>query len=776
MFSLSYYPRFWLLLIPFQASAAPQTWAPVTIGTVTTVPAAGFVVDTSSRLESLAFYQTVWQASEGATARIGWTGQLGPCTTSAIGTTSAVFQDDIRRRINYYRALAGLPANITFDAEPAVNSLAPGTPQVGATVKKQTCAQAAAYMNAASPLFFDPYSLSHTPTAATTYCYSRNAWNGCLQSNLTRGFYGPKAIDVYMADDDLTDDLSNNTNLGHRRNILYSRARDMSSGDVPPGKYTDLSGTYDTLPSNALYVISADRPGEVSPKIFVPWPPRGFVPSPLMPLRWSLSYPKASFSPAASSISLVGPGGAAIPVTVLSHNNTEQGDNSLIFQPAPLPVPGAADVTYTATITGISGSGVPTSFSWQTTFFNPDLTGVTQTITGPAQPPASGATYQVTPVPPAAAYQAIASTAAAAATFSENADSATPEVIPDKTGVYPLQQGAASLTYKDPVTNLISTSTFTPRGGSGKSFHLCWPLDSEEPDFLPHDQSFTLTPEFIPASNSNLSFNELFRWLFTVNRFSVELSSDGGSRWAEIYGRSGVEFYPSIKYNDSKWDKTWQARTVSLAPWAGQLVRLRFILRAGPVSFDKADIDHGCYIDDISLTNVRRLTSAPPLTVTAPSFRFDSTMTGGPLVAGTPWLLRVRPQIGSRFMGYSAPLTVTPLPPTGFETAFPAIAAQPHGDADQDGIPNFIEYAFALNPTAPTTSNRLPQPVRNAGGLTLGFTIPPGINGLTYSAECTSNLAVWTPVPNTGSGTQRIFTVPVIPGQKCLMRLRVTQN
>jgi hypothetical protein len=41
MFSLSYYPRFWLLLIPFQASAAPQTWAPVTIGTVTTVPAGG---------------------------------------------------------------------------------------------------------------------------------------------------------------------------------------------------------------------------------------------------------------------------------------------------------------------------------------------------------------------------------------------------------------------------------------------------------------------------------------------------------------------------------------------------------------------------------------------------------------------------------------------------------------------------------------------------------------------------------------------------------------
>jgi len=776
MSAFRYFLCFCPAWIPFQSVAAPQTWAPVTNGTVTSIPVDGFIVDTSSRLESLAFYQTVWQASEGATTRIGWTGQLGPCTTSAIGTTSAVFQDDIRRRINYYRALAGLPANITFDAEPVLNAVAPGRPQVTpATVKKQTCAQAAAYMNATSSLFFDPFLLSHSPTPATAYCYSKEAWNGCFRSNLTLGFYGPKAVDVYMADDDLTDDLSNNTNLGHRRNILYSRAHDMSSGDVPPGKYTDATGSYDILPSNALYVTSADRPAEVSPKIFVSWPPRGFVPSPLLPLRWSLSYPNASFSPAPSSITLTGPGGAGIPVTVLSYNNTEHGDNSLIFQPAALQVPGAADVTYTATVTGISGTGVPTSYSWQTTFFNPDLTGLTLTITGPTQPAASGADYQVTPVPLAAAYQAIASTAAPTANFIENADSATPEVIAGKTGVYPLQQGAASLAY--PETN--STSTFTPRGGSGKSFHLCWPLDREEPDSLPHDQSFSLTPEFIPASNSNLTFNELFRWLFTVNRLSVELSADGGSRWAEIYGRNGAEIYPSTSYDDFKWDKTWQARTVSLAPWAGQPVRLRFILRAGPVSFDKADIDHGCYIDDIVLTNVRRLTSGPPLTVPGPAFRFDTTLTnltGRLLTAGTPWLLRVRPQIGFRFMGYSAPLTVTPLPPTPFESAYPAIAAQPQGDADNDGIPNFVEYAFALNPTTPSPASGLPQPVRNSNSLSLGFTIPAGISGITYSAECSTNLTVWTPVPNTGTGSQRTFTVPLTSGQKCLMRLRVTQN
>ena len=32
------------------------------------------------------------------------------------GTTSATFKDDVRRRINFYRALVALPADITFDA------------------------------------------------------------------------------------------------------------------------------------------------------------------------------------------------------------------------------------------------------------------------------------------------------------------------------------------------------------------------------------------------------------------------------------------------------------------------------------------------------------------------------------------------------------------------------------------------------------------------------------------------------------------------------------
>jgi len=761
-------PHIWtgfsLLMLIAGLRAASQTWDPININGTPTIPAAGFIVDPTYRLECLSFYNAAYLSSSGAAARIGWTGAYS--TSCQRGTTAAAYQEDIRRRINYYRAVAALPANITFDAEPIVNDTTPGSFQLPASTAKRTCAQASAYMNAFSTAFFDPYILSHTPVSGKSACWSQSARNGSLQSNLTIGYAGPDAIDIYMADENLTDDQSNNINAGHRRWILYSRAKDMASGDVPAGTYTDALGSYPILPSNALYIISTFVPAASAPSQFVTWPARGFVPAPLRPNRWSVSFPGASFPSGTASISMTGPGGTVIPVTILSYNLTGPGDNTLVFRPNSLPAPGPADAAYSVTVNGIGGSGVPTSYTWQTTFFDPTLTGVSQTITGPTQPSTAGADYQFTPVPLSTSYQVQASTAGPSATYVENGDSAAPEITADKTGTYPLLQEAASL-------NGLS---FTPHS-PGKSFHLCFPLDSTEIDFFPHAQSFFPNPEFIPAASSSLTFQEQFRWLFTVNRLSVEVTADGGSNWSEIYGRNGAFTYvPGSNYSSTGWDQGWIARSVSLAPWAGQTIRLRFILRPGDISFDTADINHGCYVDSISLTNVRRITSAPVRTLSTPAFRFDSTLTGAPINAGTPWFLRVRPEIGTRYMGYSTPLTVTPVPPTGYEAAYPALASQPQGDADHDGIPNLVEYAFILDPYAPTGNSSLPQPIRSGNTLSYNFTIPAGPTGLSYNGESSTNLTTWTPLPNTGTGNQRIFSLLLTPSQKSFMRLRIVQT
>ena len=216
--------------------------------------------------------------------------------------------------------------------------------------------------------------------------------------------------------------------------------------------------------------------------------------------------------------------------------------------------------------------------------------------------------------------------------------------------------------------------------------------------------------------------------------------------------------------------------TLALAAWAGKPIRLRFILRPGAVSFDGSDTNHGCYIDDISLSNVQRLTPLNSIAQTSPAFRFDSQLVGGPLVSGTTYLLRARPQVGGRYMGYSNPLALVPKPPTGFEAAYPSLGALPQGDADGDSLVNLLEYAFGLNPLVTTPSSSLPQPTLSAAGLNIKFNVPSGITDIDYLAERTSDFAAWQAMTNLGTATQPSFTLPVVVGQKSFLRLRVRQR
>ncbi len=261
-----------------------------------------------------------------------------------------------------------------------------------------------------------------------------------------------------------------------------------------------------------------------------------------------------------------------------------------------------------------------------------------------------------------------------------------------------------------------------------------------------------------------------------MNRLSAEISTDGGNRWSEIYGRNGAYTYSAGgSYNSTGWDSGWIQRSISLAAWAGHPIRIRFILRPGTLSFDGPDLNHGCYLDDITVSAVRRLSTGTAVTQAGTSFRLDSQLAGGTLVPGSSYLLRVRPQIGTRFMGYSPALTVVPRSPTGFESSHPSLASQPEGDADGDGIANLVEYGFGLNPTAANPSIALPQAALNAAGLSMDFAIPASITDLNYTAEWTNDFVHWQPVPNEASGLQRRFTLPVTSGPKAFLRLRVSQ-
>src|SRR5947207_14593470 len=68
-------------------------------------------VNPASREEVRQFFRTVYFASENVP--MGWTGNY---STGNAGDTSPAFKESVRLRINFYRALAGLPADIVFNS------------------------------------------------------------------------------------------------------------------------------------------------------------------------------------------------------------------------------------------------------------------------------------------------------------------------------------------------------------------------------------------------------------------------------------------------------------------------------------------------------------------------------------------------------------------------------------------------------------------------------------------------------------------------------------
>ena len=98
-------------------------------------------------------------------------------------------------------------------------------------------------------------------------------------------------------------------------------------------------------------------------------------------------------------------------------------------------------------------------------------------------------------------------------------------------------------------------------------------------------------------------------------------------------------------------------------------------------------------------------------------------------------------------------------------------------DDDHDGISNLIEYAFGLH-SNPNGTVQLPQPQRIGDKLVMSFTQPAGVIGITYGAEWSTTLLAdsWTDVPDTGTGAEHIFSIPVGTVPRLFMRLKVTSQ
>lgn len=676
-----------------------HAWSP---GTGTPNAVSGFTVDTTNRRDVLAYYQCVYNASQGFSSNISWTGNIA---TSTAGTTSAAFKDDVRRRVNFYRALVGHPGDITFDAT------------------KSAKAQEAALMMSAND------DLSHSPPN-TWDCYTANGATAAGFSNLALGNYGPDAVNAYMSDDGIGNEV-----VGHRRWVTYSRAQSMGTGDVPE------NGTFNS--ANSLWVIGDPKAAPAAKFIF--WPNEGYVPVNLVPTRWSLSYPGATFGGAIVSVTQ---NGSPVSTSIISRNDTGIGDNSLVWTVNGLPSTVTSDVPYVVTVSGIGGGG-PTTKSYTVRLFNPDILGESVTVSGTATPPTTGQAYTINSISQADSYQ-LSVSSASAATWNEGAeDSPTPKITEAISAGYSLRQ------------------TGLKRTGS-KAFQLTFPSGGYS------DQSFVVTRSVVPTATSQLTYYDLGRFATTDTTLSSQISTDG-TTWTNLTSRNGVGL------SSANWDATWIPRSISLSAYAGQLVQFRFIMKGNPLTgvVQGVTTNYGFFIDDISVTNASELVNdvITPLAGNATGFTLNATTAGTSLVAGQTFIMRVRPNVGTKWFGYGAMKTVTITAPAGYSTwiatNYPAVTGGFNLDHDKDGIPNGVEYAFQLNPTLSNPGSSLPQVVKGVNTLTLSYTQSASVSGITYGAQTSVNLVNWTNVTDTGSGNNHVFTVSTTGKPKVFLRHKI---
>lgn len=298
-----------------------------------TIAGSGLYVNTQNRQAVLDFYNTYYV---GANVSPDWTGSYDAC---APGTVSQAFHDAVTQHINFYRAMAGMPGDITLNSE------------------YNRKAQAAALMMSVNG------TLNHTPPTSWD-CYSQDGYDGASHSNLAMWYGGGSShaiAPIYMRDAG-----SGNGAVGHRRWILYPKTQEMGNGYVPQG-----SGNY---AANALYVISAaySTPRPTTRDDFVAWPPAGYVPYTVVYARWSFSYPNADFTNA--TVTMIN-GGGTTAINIESRNGP-YGESTIVWIPMDMsssqlwPSP-SSDTSYSIYVNNVMIGGQSQDFAYTVTIFNP---------------------------------------------------------------------------------------------------------------------------------------------------------------------------------------------------------------------------------------------------------------------------------------------------------------------------------------------------------------------------------------------------------------------
>jgi hypothetical protein len=497
-------------------------------------------LNVSSREEVRQFYRGIYAASDDVP--MGWTGSY---TTGAAGDTLAAYKEAVALRINFFRALVGVPAAVSL------------SPTFSAK------AQQAALMMSANQ------ALSHFPPNSWTF-FTADGAEAAANSNIALGNAGPDAVTAYM-----NDNGGNNAAVGHRRWIIYPQTRTMGTGDVP-GNGASL------LPANAVWIFD-DLFGTARPATrttAVTYPPAGYVPHTLVWPRWSFSHPGASFTNATVSMTRNGQAISAAPeplstgageptfVWVYDGQDTDAG----LAHARPL-----ADTTYTVSLSNVVIGGASQNFTYNVTVFDPDVAGgdfLPVTVTGPAAPSVGAANPY----------------SAAKPLFAGSFDWRTLQ-FSAFAKTYGAEAGLDGLVAATSAGYSVVTSGSAAAGSS--SYHLAHPVTASQTLTLP--ETF-----FVGTTSPAVAFSSRLGWATTNQVARVQVSTDDGRAWTDVYAQSG---------SGGQGEGSFVSRSAPLTAFSGRTIRVRFNYTVAGNRFPQTDNDVGWLLDQVTLTGVQAVTA-----------------------------------------------------------------------------------------------------------------------------------------------------------------------
>ena len=588
----------------------------------------GLSVNNHNRNDVIAFWHENYLSSEGYEKRIKWTGNYN----GKAGSTSKDFIKDVERRINYFRAMAGVPANVEVNTPSTVviNSSDPFKPSP--STKKSDAAQQAALMlilnynpsNGSAPAF------THNPSRSLK-AWSSAAWNANANGNLGFGIYGPGAITEYMAEELSTGTATSswNSSVGHRRWILYPNATHFATGDTP-------GRSASTPPTNVLYVSHSDNElasGQTSN--FVAYPTPGYFPAPINSRFWSFSLAGADFSSA--KIRMTDTSGKAVPVSMVK-SGTGYGDPAIIWKVEESASSShvSSDKTFRVTVSGVRGVGNPSSFSYSVTLINPDRLTSPHSITGPSSANSKAATaYFFTPPAEAEALR-INTFRQRRASWKEQATKSSRKTIIDNTSPsYPL------------LAKMKSKRGFGKLSGS-KAFNLTFPTSYDLIERGVPVQSFEIARDILPKKRAKLKFLYRRGYMTTGSTLILEISKDGGVTWKTlgkpITGKSNTNFDTSISSASYRLKKS--SKPVR--------IRFRYFVKGIQPIFTHEAMPKdptGIFIDKITTKNCNWLEPAKTtaLSPKVAKFQLSTSTAGASLKKGGKWAIALQTKLGGKW-------------------------------------------------------------------------------------------------------------------------------